>query len=264
MNDALDELLNAQQNAVPAMLGHNNPPDEPTALDLLKKRVSALVATANRWATERPVITDADMAGRCEDFLSQVRAEAKAVEDERKAQQKPHDEAVKAIRAAFSPLTAMLDAVRDVLAPRRTAWLVKEQARVAAEKKAADDAAYAAIEAVEKAKREAEEALTKPGADVIGAMVAAEAAAVAAALATKKADAAPVRAQVKGDFSQRARGLTTRWRWRVADINLVPDHLWQINETAIGVNVAQLTKGLPHGSVPRATIPGIEIYSEQT
>jgi tetratricopeptide (TPR) repeat protein len=50
--------------------------------------------------------------------------------------------------------------------------------------------------------------------------------------------------------------ITTVWRWRLKDINLVPRQYLQVNETAINA-IARSLKG-------NANVPGIEFYPEQT
>ena len=112
----------------------------------LERRVTALVETADRWATERPVLLDAEMAGRCSDYIDQVNGELKVVEMERRIQKRPLEDAAKAVDLRFRPLAALLEKIKAMLGPRQTAWLQAEQQRLAAERQAAEQQARQAAQ----------------------------------------------------------------------------------------------------------------------
>jgi hypothetical protein len=173
-------------------LGHNQPPPDPIG------RASELVATANRWIAERPEIVDGEMAGVAQDFLKQLRANRDDLEASMKAERKPLDDAVAAIRVKYrDPLELVgiaLTKMREKLAP----WLTREQDRLDAEaaereRLAADAAAHA-----DAARKTAQQTGT----------VEAELEAQRAAQQledAQRAAAKPVgRARVRGDLSDRA------------------------------------------------------------
>ena len=108
-------------------IGHNQPTLDPV------ERMRELVANANRWSSERPEITDAELAGIAQDFLKQLRQNRDDLEASMKAERKPHDEAVAAIRVKYrDPLELIgiaINRMREKLAP----WLKREQDRLDAE-----------------------------------------------------------------------------------------------------------------------------------
>lgn len=201
-------------------IGGNNPPvsiDFEAAFETVKARIGKIAEVGNKWVTERPEITDAEMAGKCTDFMAQVNAALKDAEAARRAEKKPHEDAAKAVDVKFRALGATLEKIKELLQPRLTTWLRKEQDRIAAERRQAEDAARKAREEAEAAQRLAEDAAKKPGADVIGAAVAAEDAKKRAEEAAKLG-ATPMRAQAKGDFSSRAASLRTYHSAKIVDV----------------------------------------------
>lgn len=231
-----------------AGIGHNLPPD-PHALARI--RVNDLVTTANRWLHERPELVDTEMAAKADDFMNQLTAEIKAVEAQRKALLAPHEEAVKSIREAWKPLIDLLETAKGLFAPKLRAWLQKERDRKEAERKAAEAEALAKMQAAEDARRAAEEHIS-----VEAALKARQAEEDANAAIARTAQAS-TRPQVKGNFAPRARTLRRTWRFRVLDAALVPREWLCIDETKIG-------QAIRRADDPVRTIPGIEIYAEET
>ena len=131
--------------------GHNHPPD---SLDALQARVDELTATADRLATERPVITDADMAEKCATFIGQLQAEWKAIEKIRKAEKAPHTKAGKAVDAKYQPMIAVIAKCKDMLNPLRTAWLQRVERERTEEMERAMREAEAKAQAVDEALRD--------------------------------------------------------------------------------------------------------------
>lgn len=228
-------------------IGHNQPPPDP--FEASRSRVDALIATANRWLLERPEITDEEMAAKADDFMNQLTAEAKAVDEARKAQHKPHDDAKKAIQLKWCPLIDMLGTAKELFRPRITAWLRAKQARAEEERKRQEAEALAKLQAAEDAKRAAQEQGTVEA--TIQARQAAEAAEVAVAETAR-----PVRAQVKGNYATKARSLRKVWKYRVTDAALVPREWLCIDETKI-------SQAIRRADAPVREIAGIEIYCEE-
>ncbi len=238
--------------------GHNAPPD---SLDALQARVDELVSTANRWATERPVITDTDMAEKCATFIGQVQAELKAIEKSRKAEKAPHTEAGKAVDTKYQPMLAVLKKCKDVLNPLRTAWLQRierERERAAnqarAEAEAKSRAADVTLHAYEEAKR------ARLG-DVVGTAIAVDAAIEESDAANKEAERiATSRARIESPHGQRATSLRTYWHARLTDVDQALCHYADRPELA-----EQLTKFANADARAGARdIPGFEVYSTET
>jgi hypothetical protein len=186
-------------------LGHNQPPPDPIG------RARELVATANRWITERSEIVDNEMAGVAQDFLRQLRANRDDLEASMKAERKPLDDAVAAIRVKYrDPLELVgiaLTKMREKLAP----WLKRQQDRLDAEAAERGRVAADAAAQADAARRTAQQTGT----------VEAELNAQRAAQQLEEAQRAaakPIgRARVRGDLSDRASSLRTLWYAVVVD-----------------------------------------------
>lgn len=194
-----------------AVIGHNEP---------LVMRASELVATANRWATERPEITDDQTGDDCDSFLTQIKEILAAYEEARKAEREPLLEAGKEIQSRYAVLVAPLQKVREILKPRLSAWNKLKQKRLdeeaAAKRKEAEEA-----ERVAAAKQKtADEAMKTEGSDAIGAAVVAdEAAKEAEDLAKQAVVAGRQKASTKGDLSARSTGLRKTWFAELTNVN---------------------------------------------
>jgi hypothetical protein len=195
----------------PPGIGHNQGPG---ILEL--ERAAELVANANRWVTERPEITDADMAGTAQGFVDQLRAASKELETARRAEKKPLEDQVKAIDDKYRDPAALLKLALDKLLRLSSAWLAKEKARKDEEaRKVREEADRKRREAEEAAAKAAEEA-KKKGGNALEAELAATRAQEEAEAARKLAEKKPERAQVKGDYSARAMTLRTYWHAKLA------------------------------------------------
>ncbi|HVY51878.1 MAG TPA: hypothetical protein VHA07_10010 [Devosia sp.] len=199
-----------------AVIGANNPP-EPIEFERLSVEANERIDVANRWLTERPEITDAEMADRAAGFEAQLRGTTKALDDARRAEKKPLEDQLKAIDARYRPLTDLLAKAKDMIVARRNAWLRAEEVRLAREKAAAEAEARRRREEAAAAQRRAEEAARQAGADALRAQQAAEDAARRAAAAEQVAAKAPEKAVIKGDYTARAVGLRSNWTAVVTD-----------------------------------------------
>lgn len=190
-------------DAYTAEIGHNSRTPE-------QQRVDELMDAANAWLKSVPEITDEETAKACDDFLKQVKDEADALDKARKAFNKPLEDQVKANNDAYRPLTAMLEKAKELLTPLKTKWLKREQDRIAAEKRAAEDEALRKLQEAEDAKRSAASSIQ----DAVRADEAQKAAdaAMAAFEAANKA-----KAQVKGNYATRSSGLRTYWSAEITD-----------------------------------------------
>lgn len=189
------------------MIGHNSGaaalPYDPERLDDAKARVGRAQEAAAQW---RPVeVEDQQTAEKLNDFLAGVRKLEKAVDAEREAQKRPHDEAAKAVQGAFKPLLEVLDKIAKEAKAKLTAFAVAEQKRAAevaaAQRKAAEEAARAAAQEAAKAAARG---------DLLGQAEAEEAAKAAEKVATT-AVAAPARIGSATGAGRTAALRTTRY-----------------------------------------------------
>ena len=245
------------ENEQTAGIGDNIPPEPINeAFDALQARTSELVDAANAWLNDCPTILTEDQAGRASDFVSQLTKQIKAVEDERKKQKQPHVDAAKAVDNTFRPLTTMLDTAKQLLRPVLTRWLQKkEQERQEAERAAAAEAERLRKEA-EEAARKAEEAKG----NVVGATIAAEQAKEDAEEADKQAQqVSRSRVGIKGDYSERSRGLRTVKRAEITDLDKALNHYKtreEVRDLIIRLASADARAGAKR-------IPGIKIVEER-
>jgi hypothetical protein len=187
--------------------GHNNPPviDDSTLV-----RVQELVDAANLWLSSVKEIADPDTARACDDFLNQLKAELRALEEDRQAKVRPYLDGQKAVNTAFERPKALLDKAIRLLNPLKTAWLKREADRIAAAKREAEEEALRKMQEAEDLKRREPTSIE---------------AAVAADEARKKADEAVARAhqisqrkaQVKGDYATRSSSLRSYWSAEIVD-----------------------------------------------
>ncbi len=133
--------------------------DEPAPYDLaehmrLADNVAAFCDACGAWK-DLKTITSETQAKRLTDFVSGARGLYKAVEERRKLEKAPHDAKGQAVQDAFTGLTAKITRVADDMKKMQADWLVRENARIAAEKAEAAAKARAELEAAQKAAAEA-------------------------------------------------------------------------------------------------------------
>lgn len=233
--------------------GHNNPPEDDTRTPE-QKRVDDLMDAANTWLKEVKEITDAETAKACEDFLDQIKGEAEALEKDRRARNKPHDDAVKANNDFYRPLTALLEKAKAMLSPLRTKWLKREEDRIAAEKKAAEELALRKMQEAEDAR--------KAAATSIQAAVQADEAQKAADDAVAAATAASqAKVQVKGNYATKATGLRTYWSAVVTDQAKAAAHY--ANHPKMVALVQELANAEAREKKDALAIPGVETKKDK-
>lgn len=182
---------------------HNNPPD-PLVIEADER-----IDTAEKWLTERPEITDAEMADKASFFITQVAATHKALDDQRLEEGR----AFKAAQEAkYSKPLSMLVSAKDKLTKLRRAWLLKEEARLEAERKAREEAARKAAEEVERARIAAEKSKSP-----LRAEAALEEAQQRAEEAAAAVEQVPEKAQIRGQYTTKAVGLREVWGAEIVD-----------------------------------------------
>lgn len=246
--------MNTEAENPRAVIGGNMPPETIDPVAVVETRVNDLVQAANAWLAQVKEITDADTAAACDSFLTQVKAEIKAADEERKRLNKPHDEAIKANNDRFRPLTALLTKINDLLNPLKTGWLKREQDRLAAEARAAEEEARRKQEEAERAT--AQEPTTVE--DALRIEQAQKEAKDAIKLANR---AGKAKAQVRGDLSLRSSGLRTYWFARITDYRKALKHYADRQE--VRDVVERLAAADARNMKDALKVPGVESYSEQ-
>ncbi len=103
--------------ATTAAIGDNNPPAD---VDALRAKITDAVAEAEAWLQGRQIVSQAD-ADRCEGFVVALSALAKAADEKRDAEVRPHLEAQRAANARWKPIidrvTAQVRAIKAALGP---------------------------------------------------------------------------------------------------------------------------------------------------
>ena len=168
-----------------AGIGHNNPPPyDPEALSEHKSKADEFLAVTQQWLGLEKIETE-EHAAQVTDQLDGLRGLYKKVDGARKAAKKPHDDAGKAVQAAYSPILTKLQRAADALKPKLGAYVEAKARREAEAKRKAEDEARREAAAAERALREAE------ASGDISAQVEAEEKAKAAEKAAKEAQKAP-------------------------------------------------------------------------
>ena len=101
MQDA--ETLERAENPRAVIGGNNPPPYDPEKLAECQKKVTDFTDAAGAWLDLKKIDT-ADQAEKVTDFVTGARKVWKEIDETRKAAKQIHDEAGKAVQAAFTPL----------------------------------------------------------------------------------------------------------------------------------------------------------------
>lgn len=241
-----------------AGIGHNS--SDPVAKrEALREQIAAFLRGLDIWSERKTVTTET--APRMRDFIAGLKKLAKEADEARKAEKKPHDDAAKAVQAAWAPVLDRIDGALKVAEPMLAAYLREEQrkaheaemaARRAAEE--AERAKAAALADAQAATRESERIEAQARAAELEA-ARQEAAARAAAVS------APVRVESATGLAKRA-GLRTVRKARVTDIARALFHYRAHPE--IGALIERLANAdIRAAKGAEIAIPGIEIVETQ-
>ncbi len=231
---------------------HNNPPD-PLLLEADER-----VANANRWLTERPEITDVDMADKAAFAIEQITATFNALDGQRLQEGRDFK---KVQDAKYANPLRLLELAKNKMVALRRQWLLKEQARLDIERAAAEAEAKRKADEAAKAKVAAE-ALTAP----LQAVLESELTAQAAQEAAEKAAAIPERATIKGALSSKATGLRTVWLARITNRAEAFRHYKADPVLLAAIDEAMLRLATKDAVAAKDTTKapaGVEFYSEQ-
>ncbi len=218
-----------------------------------RNRTSDIVEAANVWLKKVTEITDEPTAKACDDFLAQIAGELKAIDADRKAWNKPHDDAIAANNNTFKPMTLLLDKAKMLLSPLKVKWLQREKDRLAQERAAKEAAAL-------KAMQEAEDAARKATTSVEAAVRADEAQERAQEALDASAAADKAKASVKGDVV-RASGLRTYWSATVEDWNAAAQHYCNTPAVQAAIQVAANANAREQKAAMK--VPGCKAISEE-
>jgi len=216
------------EDQTPPPAGHNNPPIyRETVVEDHNAKAAKFLDAGGAWIEVAPLKTD-EQASKLADFIAGIKEVKKAVDEDRKVDKKPHDEAGKAVQAAYTPILTKLDKAIARVNPIMTAWLEHLDAKEREENE------RARREAEAEAKRAAEmEAQARARNDFAG-EAEAEEANKRAEKAQKDADrAAKQRPQVKSATGGgRTVSYRTYWEAEVENLRAAFMHFHQNPEVA--------------------------------
>ena len=121
--------------ATTAPMGDNKPPEE-TDFEYLKGKIEDNAAAAELRLKGEPITeqTEADLISNLADVLSEF---WKKADEARKKERAPHDEALKAIQAKWSPLLLLAETYRNLKYKLLTPWQLAQQKKAEEDAKAA-------------------------------------------------------------------------------------------------------------------------------
>lgn len=175
-----------------AVPGDNFPPPyRHDVVEAHETKAAEFLDAAGEWLEVGEIDSEAQ-ASELNDFIAGVKKNVKSADDDRKADKKPHDDAGKAVQAAYNPIIEKLKRAVERVSPMQTAWLEKKEAERQAEVERQRREAEAAAKAAEEAAAKAESSN-----DISGEVEAEEAAKRASDLQKEADRAAKTRANVK-------------------------------------------------------------------
>lgn len=234
-----------------------------TPFDLISEDAQDFLLEARNWADGSGVESQkqADEVSR---LIDHGRKLAKAADDARKDENKPHDEAKAAVQAKYAPLFAdpktktpgqvfkAVDALKATLAP----FLQKQEAEK-------HEAERVAREEADRKAREAAEALRQANAADLEAREAAEEKIREAEDAQRAAKiAANDKAHATG--GERALGLRTKHTGVILDLNEAVKFYWRQDDRPFRELVQRMVDADVRAGRRGSSIPGVEIREERT
>jgi hypothetical protein len=187
-------------------------------------------------------------------LLDDARKAEKQFDAHRKAEKQPHDDAAKAVDAAWKPVITDAKRIVEIAKAAQTTWLIKlddeKRAREAAARKEAEEKAAAALKLAQEAD---------------GSLAAAKAR-DAAIEEAKKAEAAAARAahdkaNAKGAGMARAVSLRTTWRAEVQDRRALLNHIAKNAPNDLTAFVEEWAARAVRGGARE--LPGVRVYEER-
>lgn len=220
----------------PPPIGHNAPPP----VEAFALHIEELFATVS-GSTASPVTTD-EQEQALDALLDELRQARKDADAQRAAEKKPHDDAGKAVQAAWKPLLDRCDlgadAIKKALTPYRTA---KQHAKDEAARKAREEA---------EAKQAAAQAALRQS-DDLEARFAAE----------QQLEQARKLSAVANKIDRTATGLRTYWEAEITDRKAALYHYIARHPERFHALIQQLADADARGT--RAPVPGIVFHERR-
>lgn len=235
-----------------AIGGNNPPPYDPDLLAELKAKTDEFVGASNDWLKIEKIESE-EHAGQITDQIDGLRGLYKKVDEARKAEKKPHDDAGKAVQAAFKPLMDKLETAANKLKPKLAAYAEAKAAKEAEERAKAEAEAKAAAEAAEKAAQEAE------AAGDIGAQVDAETARKEAEKAAKDASKPASKGVKSGSGAGRTMSLRTHKEVEITNIRILFMHFQDHPDVAETLRRLAAAEVRSKDYDPANPVPGINV-----
>lgn len=243
-----------------AFIGANNPPPfDADEVEKFNADAAGFLDAAAEWA-EKGEITSEGEAQLLNDFIAGVKKRKTATDKARKAAKKPHDDAGKAVQAAYSPIITKLDAAVSKTSPLLTAWMQKKEDERQADLKREQEEAR---RAQEEADRKAAEAAARN--DISGEVDAAAAREAAERKAADLSRASKAKTNVaSATGGGRTASLRTYYTAKVVNVRAAFMHYQ--NHPALADCLRSLAEAEIRSKSfepSTMTIPGIEIKTER-
>lgn len=140
----------ADGNALPPRDHNNPPPFDQEQVDALAAEAAQFLDAAGEWIEAAPIASQ-DQAAKLNDFIAGCKAARKRVDEARKEAKRPHDEAGKAVQAAFKPVLEKLEKSAERVQPMLTAFMEEQEAKRREEARRVEEEARKAREEAEAA-----------------------------------------------------------------------------------------------------------------
>lgn len=227
-----------------------------TPFDLIAESADDLLTEARAWADGTAVETQAQ-ADEVSRLIEELRLNAKAADEARKEENRPHDEAKAAVQAKYAPLWADPKTKAPGKVYKATealkATLQPYLAKLDAEKREQERIAR---EAADKAARDAAEAMRAAAANDLASREEAEAK-VAEAEAAQKVAKAASNDKAHATGGSRAMGLRSIWKATLTDSHAAAAHFWRLNPSAFDAVLQKLADDEVRQG--KRTIPGFDV-----
>lgn len=242
-----------------AIGGNQGPPFDPDQVEKLAAEGVQFIDAAGKWLDKKKLTTEDD-AGRLNDFITGLKKRRKAVDQARADAKKPHDDAAKAVQAAFKPVLDQFDLAVKKVQPMLTAFLQEQDDKRKAE---ARRQAEEARKAQEEADRLAAQAASRN--DVAGEAEAEEARKRAADQAKEAARAEAQRSNVRSATGGgRTASLRTYYRAEVTNPRVAFMDMQNEPEVLECLRQVAERRARAKGFDPeKDTIPGCVIHVER-
>lgn len=226
---------------------HNNPPSSP--FEERAAAITDLYDEARNWLDEKGVQSQADADGVSK-LLDMLRREAKAADEARKEEKRPHDEAAKAVQAKWKPVLDKAELAQRVCKDALTPFLRRQDE----ERRKAEEEARRQAEAAEIA---AQQAFERSGVSDLEAREEAEKLAAAAKAAEAEArKAGKQKAHAKG--GSRAVGLRTSYRAEITDLRAFAGFVWSNHQQELTEFLGGIASRLVRNGF--RDIPGVTVH----